>query len=140
MDQLEHAAKYFASLDHAEFMVLTTYRRTGESVPTTVWFAAADARLYVTTSRLAGKTKRIIARGDVLVAPSDRVGNPEGAALPARARLLAPDEAAPALAALRRKYGAQYDALTSQMDARQAPNTRVFLEITPPQSGRQSES
>ncbi|MCU0494634.1 MAG: PPOX class F420-dependent oxidoreductase [Chloroflexaceae bacterium] len=123
---------YFAPLHNEEFIVLTTYRKNGDAMPTTVWFAEAAGRLYITTSSLAGKTKRISNNPHVLVTPSDRIGNTHGTTLPAQARVLPPDEFACAAAALRQKYGQTYDAMTSQMDANRQIGSRVFLEVIPP--------
>ncbi len=118
----------FAALEGAEFMVLTTYRRSGDPMPTTVWFAQADGRLYVTTQIHAGKAKRIRGTPAVTVAPSDRVGNLSGPAAPGQARILGPEEAASAEAALRAKYGEQYTAMLTRLPGSSA---RIFIEVTP---------
>lgn len=123
---------YFAPLAGAEFMVLTTYRTSGEAVPTTVWFAESGGTLFVTTNQNLKKVGRIRATPAVLVAPSDRVGNVQGAAVAGRARVLEPGEAAAAEAALRAKYGELYAAMTARMDASQPPNSRIFIAVTPP--------
>jgi PPOX class probable F420-dependent enzyme len=118
----------FANLAGAEFMVLTTYKRSGDAVPTTVWFAQQGERLYVTTVAQAGKSKRIRANPCVTVAPSDQVGNLSGAVAGGQARILSPDESGVAEAALRVKYGEQYVVLTGRM----SPDvTRIFIEVVP---------
>ncbi|NCC35690.1 MAG: PPOX class F420-dependent oxidoreductase [Chloroflexia bacterium] len=122
---------YFAPLDGAEFIVLTTYRRTGAAVPTTVWFAEAGGKLYITTGAQAGKTKRLRANPAVLVAPSDQVGNVQGPALQGHARVLDPHEEASAIAALQQKYGAAFTNLTAQMDAAQPTRGRIYIVVTP---------
>lgn len=119
---------HFAALAGAEFMLLTTYKRAGDPVPTTVWFAQQGDRLYVTTQSHAGKAKRIRATKRVTVAPSDRVGNVSGASAEGQARILGPDEAGVAEAALRGKYGEQYVMMTSRMPA---DATRIFIEVAP---------
>ncbi|NJN17038.1 MAG: PPOX class F420-dependent oxidoreductase [Oscillochloris sp.] len=121
----------FAGLEHAEFMVLTTYRRNGDAVPTTVWFAEADGILYVTTAFEAGKTKRIRTNPHVTVAPSDQVGNVQGAIVPAQGRILEPHEYEPAIQALQRKYGEQFTQLTARMDASRPAGSRIYLAIMP---------
>ena len=73
------------ALDTQEFAILTTYRRSGVAVPTTVWFAHDDDILYVQTGPEAGKLKRIRANGDVALTPSTRVGEPLGTTMTARA-------------------------------------------------------
>lgn len=123
---------YFAPLQGEEFIVLTSYRRDGTPVPTTVWFAEVDDVLYITTNRSLGKVKRISANPRVQVAPSDRVGQVHGDWLEAQARLLGPQEAEAASQALVAKYGQQYIAMTGQMDARMPPGSRVFLAVSRP--------
>jgi len=122
------AGAHFANLDGAEFMVLTTYKRAGDAVPTTVWFAAVGDRVYLTTQIQAGKLKRIRATPKVTVAPSDQVGNLSGPAVASLARILDPGEAATAEAAMRAKYGEQYDLMLSRLPG---IAVRVFVEVTP---------
>lgn len=121
----------FPALQGAEFMVLTTHRRTGEPVHTTVWFAQVGDRLYVITGGGAGKVKRITNNEQVIVAPSDRMGTVQGASEPALARLLTPAEHGLALDALRTKYNPQFDAAVPQDDAGAAAGDRVYLEVRP---------
>ena len=123
---------YFTALAGAQFIVLTSYRASGAPVPTTVWFAEAQGRLYITTNAQLKKVGRIRANPQVTVAASDRVGNIQGPAIDARARVLDAAEFETAATALREKYGEQYITMTAQMDAAQAPNSRIFLEVTPP--------
>jgi PPOX class probable F420-dependent enzyme len=118
---------HFAALEGAEFIVLTTHKRSGDAVPTTVWFAQVDDRLYVTTQSQAGKAKRVRATPNVTVAPSDRVGVVSGPAVAAVARQLSPDEAKVAEAALRAKYGDQYEAVASRLPE---GSVRIFIEVT----------
>lgn len=124
-------AHAFAGLLDESFILLTTYRKNGNPVPTTVWFGQEADKLYITTSRAAGKTKRIRANPLVTVAPSDQVGNIRGATLAGRARVLSEDEQAEAIQVLRRKYGAVYDQVTGQMDATQPAGMRIFIVIEP---------
>ncbi|MFV9505170.1 MAG: PPOX class F420-dependent oxidoreductase [Oscillochloridaceae bacterium umkhey_bin13] len=131
MPETPMAHDHFAPLRGAEFIVLTTYRRTGAAVPTTVWFAEAEGVLYLTTGAQAGKAKRLRANPAVLVAPSDQVGNVQGPALAGRTRVLEPHENAAAIAALQQKYGAQFTRLTAQMDAAPSSGGRIYLIVTP---------
>jgi uncharacterized protein len=85
-----HAATtdgYFAPLRDEQFVVLSTFRASGEAVPTTVWFAGAGGTIYITTNALLKKVGRIRANPRVLLAPSDRVGAIHGPAIEARACL-----------------------------------------------------
>ncbi len=104
----------FPNLIGHQYMNLITYRKTGEAVPTPVWFAIAlDQRtrqqvLYVYTQPNSGKVKRIRNNPNVTLEPSDARGKPLGAAAAGQARIIsAADEAAHAEAAFNKKYGIQ---------------------------------
>jgi PPOX class probable F420-dependent enzyme len=120
----------FPALADAQFMVLTTHRSGGAPVPTTVWFAQAGDRLYVTTMSGAGKARRISQTGRVTVAPSDARGTVLGPEAPGQARLLDAADFALAETALRTKYP-EYAAFTGRMDQAQPDSRRIFLEVTP---------
>ena len=96
-------ASPFAALVGAQFLVLTTFRQNGEAVPTTVWFAERDGKLYITTGAEAGKLKRIRSTPRVTLAPSDRVGVVTDAAVTAMAREARPAEHAIAEEGARRE-------------------------------------
>jgi PPOX class probable F420-dependent enzyme len=128
---LQEDQAHFAPLAGAEFIVLTTYRRSGVGVPTPVWFAHVDGVLYVTTGADAGKVKRLRTNPVVQVAASDRVGTVLGPAVAGRGRVLERDEEASARTALQQKYGAQFTTLTTQMDANRPPGSRIYLVIVP---------
>lgn len=127
----EEATGAFTMLRDEQFVVLTTFRGSGTPVPTTVWFALVGERIYITTNAQLAKVRRVRANPHVLLAPSDRVGVAHGPPIAAQARVLEPAEFAPAAAALREKYGEQYVAMTTQMDARQEPGSRIYIEVTP---------
>jgi PPOX class probable F420-dependent enzyme len=121
-------ASPFAALAGEQFIVLTTFRQNGEAVPTTVWFAERDGKLYITTGAAAGKLKRIRSNPQVTLAPSDRMGGVTGAALPALAREARPDEYAIAEEALDAKYGKQLRAVRVSGPFRA---TSTHLVVTP---------
>ena len=120
----------FAALDGEQYILLTTYRKSGEPLPTPVWFAERDGRLYITTSRTAGKVKRVRNNPRVLVAPSDRIGVTHGPAIAAAAREVNEvNEAArgSAEAALLAKYGDQL----ARFRAMRSPLGSTYIEVTP---------
>jgi hypothetical protein len=124
----------FAPLAGAEFLVLTTYRTSGVGVPTTVWFAEANGKLYITTNAGAGKAKRIRHTPAVTLAPSDARGATSAPAFAARAQLLPKAEFGVAEAALHAKYGAQFDAVLAQAAAHRSADVasqRIYIEIAP---------
>jgi len=120
-----------AALDAQQFAILTTYRRSGVAVPTTVWFAHDDGILYVQTGPEAGKLRRIRANGTVTLTPSTRVGEPLGATMAAQARIVGADDAAHAEAALDRKYAEARKQLMARMFGEGIPMVRSYLAIEP---------
>lgn len=120
-----------AALDAHEFADLTTYRRSGVAVPTTVWFAHDDGILYVQTGPEAGKLKRVRANGRIALAPSTRAGEPLRATITAHARIVDGAEAARAEAALDRKYAEGRKQLLARMAGQGIPQGRAYLAIEP---------
>jgi len=117
----------FDTLQGHQFINLTTYRKSGQPVVTTVWFAQDGDRLVGTTQRQAGKIKRIHDNPQVSVAPSTVNGQALGEEIKGVARVLPPEEESTAKVALRNKYGAQYDQITANAD----PAQRVYWEVRP---------
>jgi uncharacterized protein len=127
----EHqASNSFAYLNPYQFIVLTTFRKNGQAVPTTVWFANSGDRLYVTTREGAGKLKRIHNNSRVQIAPSDARGNVLGSQVEGVARELLPSEHERAYSALASKYGQQFEAIASRMEE---ALKRTYIEIEPAQ-------
>ena len=75
-----------------KYMSLTTYRRDGTAVPTAVWFAEEDGRLFVITPADSYKAKRLRRNPVAMVAPCTARGTPRGDAIPAQVEFLPPDE------------------------------------------------
>ena len=121
----------FAYLAPHQFVVLTTYRKSGQAAPTTVWQAYADGKVYMTTNRDAGKIKRIRADGRVQLAPSDRVGNLLGEPLvEGHAHEAVGDERTRARDLLAAKYGAMW----TQIAGEEGPE-RTYIVVEPAQIG-----
>ena len=94
-----------AGLPHSTYVSLTTFRRTGEPVPTPVWAAPDGDSLVVWTRADSGKVKRLRHTSRVTVAPCDIRGRVRGPAVEATAGFVDRAEWPSALAALRRAYG-----------------------------------
>ena len=71
-------ADSFQALIGEEFALLVTFRRSGEPVPTPVWFGLHDGRVYVESLADAGKVKRLGHDRRVRVAPCTVRGKPNG--------------------------------------------------------------
>ena len=118
----------FASLRGAKYCLLVSRRRSGEAVPTPVWFGLDDAgRLYVRTGAQTAKVRRIGANPDVAVAPATPRGRPIGPLVRGTARILGAAEEPRAEAALKANYGvgrALYERIPTGTES-------VYLEVTP---------
>lgn len=113
-------------LNGHQYMRLTTYKKSGDAVPTAVWFARAGDKLYVTTLADAGKAKRIRNNGHVEIAPCDRRGTVLGEAFSAQARLLPPED----FDAANRVIGKKYGLMKNLFDFMQRNKQRIFIEVT----------
>jgi PPOX class probable F420-dependent enzyme len=98
-------ARSFDSLRGHKYALVNTFRRSGEAVPTPVWFGLGSGKLYFRTYAGAAKVKRIRNNPRVLVGPCDVRGKPKGELIEARARVLAADEEPAAEKAIQSNYG-----------------------------------
>lgn len=99
----------FKRLAAANYLLLITFRKDGEAVPTPVW-TASDAQstvdaLLVWTKTDSGKVKRIRRNGAVLLAPCDYRGRPRGRSVPGYAELVDASEVESIRDVLAVKYG-----------------------------------
>lgn len=120
----------FSNLDGQQYMSLTTFRKTGEGVPTPVWFAEDGGKLYMLTLNNAGKLKRIRNNGAVTVAPCTVRGEILGESADGSARVLSGDEAKRANDLLSRKYGLFKRGFDLIHRLTGKYNTRAYLEIS----------
>jgi hypothetical protein len=125
--------KPFAVLDGANFLLLTTYRKTGVAVPTPVWFAQEGEKLYVTTHETAGKLKRLRHTARVEVAPCTPRGDVTGGTAAGTARILPEAERSRAEQILIRKYGWQKRMFNVFLGLRGRWKTMQYIEISPAQ-------
>lgn len=118
-----------ADIESCKRSLLVTYRRDGTPVPTPVWAAVADGRLYVRSERSAGKIKRLRRDSRMLLAPCTVRGQPLGAPFEASARVLDRDEEPVGERALARRYGLGRELFERAMDILRVD--MCYLEITP---------
>jgi hypothetical protein len=120
----------FGDLHGYKYCLLVTYKRSGEPVPTPVWFGLGERRLYVRSEVGAAKVRRIRNDPCVRVAPCTARGRPLG--LPAQGRAQVLDQHAHiglAEAALSTNYGLGrkiYERVGEVLGVES-----VYLEITP---------
>jgi PPOX class probable F420-dependent enzyme len=118
----------FDQLRGHKYALLVTYKRSGEAVPTPVWFGLDDqGRVYVRTGRLAVKLKRIANNPRVKLAPATVRGKPVGPYASGTARVVAASEEEHAERALQSNYGLFrriYEGSAGSMEAH-------YIEVTP---------
>jgi uncharacterized protein len=118
----------FRHLAGHKYALLVTYRRSGEAVPTPVWFGVDDAGcFYARTGKLASKVKRIRNNPRVRVAPCTVRGVPRGPFADGAARVCEGAEEQHAEEALQSNYGLfrkLYEGSAGSMDA-------FYIEVTP---------
>jgi PPOX class probable F420-dependent enzyme len=85
--------------------VVTTFKRSGEPVPTPLWFGLAGGKAFFRTYADAAKLKRIRNNPRVLIGPCDPRGKPKGEMVEARARIVSEDEKPEAERAVQSNYG-----------------------------------
>jgi PPOX class probable F420-dependent enzyme len=117
----------FAYLYPYEFVLLTTFRKSGVGVPTAMWFANEQGTLYMVTGRTSGKIKRIRNNSRVLLAPCDLIGNVLGPEIEAFAYELPVAQHAHADAILAKKYREEYE-MDSSGEGEEA-DEETFIEI-----------
>ena len=98
-------AENLAQFSNRKYLNLVTYRRSGTAVSTPMWFVEEDGVLYVRTPAKSGKVKRLRDNPRVRVVPSDGRGNPKGAWVDGRARIVGGSQAQRANRLVHRKYG-----------------------------------
>ncbi len=120
----------FAHLRRHKYCLLVTNKRSGEAVPTAVWFGLGDGKLYIRSEANAAKVKRIRNQPQVRVAPCTARGKPLGPPATGRARVLdQPRDEEEAEAALQANYGLGrkiYEGATGASGV-----GSVYLEVTP---------
>ncbi len=103
----ERVVSGFDHLRGHKYCLLVTYKRSGEAVPTPVWFGLSGGKVYVRSDANVAKIKRIRNDPRVRLAPCTVRGRPLGLPAEGRARVLdnPGDAASEAEAALRVHYG-----------------------------------
>ena len=124
----EATVRGFDHLRGHKYALLVTYKRSGEGVPTPVWFGLdAQGRAYVRSGRLAVKLKRIANNPRVKLAPATVRGKPVGPYATGTARVVDATEEEHAERSLQSNYGLFrriYEGSAGAMEA-------YYIEITP---------
>lgn len=108
----------FNSLDHENFVRMTTFRRDGSAVPTTVWFAREGDHLLVGTGSGSGKLKRLRRDPNVELTACNYRGKLRSGVMTQHgiASILDGEQAEMARASLAAKYGLQWGVMGRKID------------------------
>jgi PPOX class probable F420-dependent enzyme len=120
----------FDSLQGHKYCLLTTFRKSGEPVPTPVWFGLADGKAYFRTEAAVGKVKRIRNNPRVRVAPCTLRGRPLGPPAEGMARVLGPEGADRAERAISANYGL-FRRIYEAVGQRLSSIDQVYVEVEP---------
>ncbi|AWB89183.1 PPOX class F420-dependent oxidoreductase [Salinibacterium hongtaonis] len=122
-----------AAMAKPAYVLLTTFRRTGEPVSTPVWIAQSGDALLVTTDPQSGKVKRLRNNPAVELTPCDVRGRvtPGAPTIQASAEVRTDTETNAAMdAAFINKYGIQFRAIRGLGKLRRTPPSQTVLRIT----------
>ncbi|NUR79144.1 MAG: PPOX class F420-dependent oxidoreductase [Dermatophilaceae bacterium] len=123
------------NLGGQRFVLLTTYRRSGEPVATPVWVLPDAGAAIVSTPEGAGKLKRIQHNPNVTLQPCDRRGNvdPGSPVVEGTTEIIRDSAASEAVnRRLLRKYGAEFRIFMAiEWVLRRGNSNRVVLRISP---------
>ena len=111
------------------YCLIVTYKRSGEPVPTPVWFGVADGKVYTRTEADSWKVKRLRRNGRVRVAPCTMRGRPLGPPFEGVGRVLEPADFARAERAVADNYG--IDRRLYMRFFGEAPDDITYIEVEP---------
>ena len=121
----EPTASGFGHLAGHQYCLVVSFRRSGERVPTPVWFGVdAEGTLHFRSYADGAKLRRIANNPRVLVAPCNMRGKPLGPAAEGRARILGPEDEH-AERTIQSNYGRFRQVYTSGSDP------AVYVEVKP---------
>ena len=127
-------SSYFAPIEGAKYIQLTTYRRDGTAVATPVNVVVEGGHAFFRTWDVSGKAKRIRRTPIVTVAPSSARGRPLGAPIQASAALLEGAESDHAAALIAKKHPVLHGWLIPRVHRRRGWKTQQFRLSPPPRS------
>jgi PPOX class probable F420-dependent enzyme len=118
------------TLDRRRYISLATFRRSGDTVKTPVWFARCEGKFYVFTAAGSGKVKRLKNDQRVRAAPCGPRGRLRGKWIEGQARRIEdPAIERTAYAALLAKYGWQMRVLNFFSKLSGRIEERAILEL-----------
>jgi PPOX class probable F420-dependent enzyme len=142
MDKMRHRGAFdvgtptggdFTGFDKTRQIVLVTFKRSGEAMPSPINHGVADGKIYVRTDASTGKIKRIRNNPRVLVAPSGLRGKPKAPAVAGLARILPESEHAHANKVIAANWSVPMTVLERTLDkgAQAFGAPMAYVEVTP---------
>lgn len=129
--------KDFTGFNQTRQILLVTFKRSGEAMPSPINHGVADGKIYVRTDASTGKVKRINNNPRVVVVPSGLRGKPKGQAVAGIARILPESEHAHAYKVIAANWSLPMKLFERSLDKGSAafgiPTT--YIEIEPAQEG-----
>ncbi|MGB3335043.1 MAG: PPOX class F420-dependent oxidoreductase [Mycobacterium sp.] len=144
MDRMRHRDAFeigkatgtdFAGFDKSRQILLVTFKRSGEAMPSPINHGVDAGKLYVRTDASTGKVKRIRNNPNVVVVPSSLRGKPEGQPVAAIARILPESDHAQAERAIAANWSPAMRIFERGLDKGSAAAGLpiAYIEITPSQ-------
>lgn len=144
MDKMRHRAAFdlgavapegkdFTGFGNTRQILLVTFKRSGEAMPTPINYGVADGKIYVRTDASTGKVKRLRNNPRVLVVPSTFRGKPKGHAVAGHARVLPESEQAHADKVIAANWSKPMTLLERSLDkgGEAFGISTAYIEITP---------
>jgi PPOX class probable F420-dependent enzyme len=144
MDKMRHRSAFdlgavtpkgkdFSGFDKTRQIVLVTFKRSGEAMPSPINHGVADGRIYVRTDASTGKVKRIRNNQRVVVVPSSLRGKPKGQAVAGIATILPESEHAHADKVIAANWSVPMKLFERSLDKGSAAFgiPTAYIEITP---------
>lgn len=142
MDKMRHRAAFdigaptgtdFTGFEKSRQIVLVTFKRSGEAMPSPINHGVAGGKLYVRTDPSTGKVKRIRNNPNVVVVRSSLRGKPEGNPVAGVARILPESEHARAERAIAANWSLPMRLFERGLDKGSAAAgiQIAYIEVTP---------
>lgn len=142
MDKMRHRDAFgigsptgtdFTGFDRSRQIVLVTFRRSGEAMPSPINHGVDAGKLYVRTDASTGKVKRIRNNPNVVVVASSLRGKPHGQPVAGTARILPESDHARAEQAIAANWSLPMRLFERGLDkgSSVAGIPMAYIEITP---------
>lgn len=142
MDKMRHRDAFdigsptgtdFTGFDKSRQIVLVTFKRSGEAMPSPINHGVDAGKIYVRTDASTGKVKRIRNNPNVVVVPSSLRGKPEGQPVAGIARILPESDHARAEQAIAANWSLPMRIFERGLDKGSAAAglSIAYIEITP---------